>query len=134
MLVTVGLVGAAIGFAGAGIDAGPGPRTVHGALSVGPLYLPPLLVALAALALAALAATRVRWTTGVGAAFAAILLIGSATMGAPAISYRLTHPAVIVPFAEDVLQLLGEMTATGAGIAAIVLALRNRNTMRRHSA
>jgi hypothetical protein len=132
-LVAAGLGGTGIGFAGAGIYAGPGPRTVHGALTLGPLYLPPLLVALAALALAALAATRIRWAAGAAAAFAAILLTGSVTFGAAAISYRMAHPAAAIPFAEDSLQLLGEAIATGAGIAALARLLRQRKAADRHT-
>jgi hypothetical protein len=125
-LVAAGLAATGTGFAGAGIDAGPGPRTVHGSLTLGPLYLPPLLVALAAFTLAALAVTRIRWAAGAGAGFAGLLLAGSATFGAAAISYRLGHPAAAIPFAEDTLQLLGEAIAAGAGIAATMRLLRQR--------
>lgn len=125
-LTMIGLVGTGIGFLGAGVDPGPGPRTVRGALSVGPLYLPPLLVGLVALAMAGLVATRLRWMPTVGGVFAAILLIGSATLGAAAVSYRLTHPGAVIGFAEDSLQVLGEAITLGAGIAATVQLVRHR--------
>jgi hypothetical protein len=96
-----GLVGTGIGFLGAGVDPGPGPRVVKGFLTVGPLYLPPLLVGLVALAIAGLVATRIRWMPAVGGAFASILLIGAATLGSAAVSFRLTHPGAVIGFAED---------------------------------
>jgi hypothetical protein len=132
-LVAAGLTATGTGFAGAGIDAGQGPRTIHASLTLGPVYLPPLLVALAAFTLAALAVTRTRWAASAGAAFAAVLLAGSATFGAAAISYRLGHPAAAIPFAEDTLQLLGEAIATGAGIAATMRLLHRRSTPGSHT-
>src|ERR671924_453583 len=80
-LTMVGLIGTGIGFVGAGVDPGPGPRVVKGALTVGHLYLPPLLVGLVALALAGLVATRIRWMPAVGGAVATILLLGAGTLG-----------------------------------------------------
>jgi hypothetical protein len=56
-LTMIGLVATGIGFLGAGVDPGPGPRVVKGSLTVGHLYLPPLLVGLVALAIAGLMAT-----------------------------------------------------------------------------
>ena len=125
-LTMVGLVATGIGFLGAGVNPGPGPRAVQGALTVGPLYLPPLLVGLVALAMAGLVATRIPWMPAVGAAFAAILLIGAATFGSAAVSFRLTHPELIIGFAEDSLQLVGEVIAVVAGIAATVQLVRNK--------
>jgi hypothetical protein len=116
----VGLIGIGIGFVGAAVNPGPGPRTVKGSLSVAHLYLPPLLVGLVALALAGLVATRARWMPMVGGAFAFALLIGAATLGSAAVSYRVTHPMAGIGFVEDWLQLVGEGIAIGAGIAAIV--------------
>ena len=132
-LTIVGLVGTGIGFLGAGVNPGPGPRTVRGALSVGFLYLPPLLVGLVALAMAGLVATRNRWMPTAGGVFAVILLIGSATLGADAVSYRLTHPGAVIGFAEDSLQLLGEAITVGAGIAAIVQIVRHRKAVDRQA-
>jgi hypothetical protein len=67
---------------GAAVNPGPGPRVVKHSLSLGPLYLPPLLVGLTALAIAGLvAATGVRWAPATGAAFAAVLMVGAATLG-----------------------------------------------------
>jgi hypothetical protein len=54
---------------------------VNAALRVGRLYLPPLLVGLVTLAVAGLVATRRRWAPAVGAAFAAVLLIGTFGIG-----------------------------------------------------
>ena len=93
---------------------------------MGPLYLPPLLVGLVALAMAALVATRIPWMPTVGAAFAAILLIGAATFGSAAVSFRLTHPGLVIGFAEDSIQLVGEVIAVVAGIAATVQIVRNK--------
>ena len=100
-LTIVGLVATGIGFLGAGVNPGPGPRAVQGALTVGPLYLPPLLVGLVTLAMAGLVATRIPWMSAVGAAFAAILLIGAATFGSAAVSFRLTHPGLVFGFAAE---------------------------------
>src|SRR6266516_6934279 len=125
-LTMVGLVATGIGFLGAGVDPGPGPRVVTGSLTVGPLYLPPLLVGLVALALAGLVATRIRWMPAVGGAFASILLIGAATLGSAAVSFRLTHPGAVIGFAEDCIQLTGEAIAAVAGIAATVQLVRNK--------
>jgi hypothetical protein len=125
-LTIVGLVATGIGFLGAGVNPGPGPRAVQGALTVGPLYLPPLLVGLVTLAIAGLVATRNRWMPAVGAAFAAILLIGAATFGSASVYFRLTHPGLVIGFAEDSLQLVGEVIAVVAGIAATVQLVRNK--------
>src|SRR2546429_527616 len=116
-LTMVGLVGTGIGFLGAGVDPGPGPRVVKGFLNVGHLYLPPLLVGLVALAMAGLVATRIRWMPTVGGAFASILLIGAATLGSAAVSFRLTHPGAVIGFAEDCIQLTGEAIAAVAGVS-----------------
>jgi hypothetical protein len=115
----VGLIGIGIGFVGAAIDPGPGPRTVKGSLTVAHLYFPPLLVGLVALTIAALVATRARWLPVVGGVFALILIIGAATLGSAAVSYRVMHPMAGIGFVEDWLQLVGEGIAIGAGIAAI---------------
>ncbi len=125
-LTMVGLVATGIGFLGAGVDPGPGPRVVTGSLTVGPLYLPPLLVGLVALALAGLVATRIRWMPAVGGAFASVLLIGAATLGSAAVFFRLTHPGAVIGFAEDSIQLAGEAIAAVAGIAATVQLVRHR--------
>ena len=125
-LTIVGLVAPGIGFLGAGVNPGPGPRAVQGALTVGPLYLPPLLVGLVTLAIAGLVATRIRWMPALGAAFAAILLIGAATFGSASVSFRLTHPGLVIGFTEDSLQLIGEVIAIVAGIAATVQFVRNK--------
>src|SRR2546429_9156793 len=125
-LTMVGLVATGIGFLGAGVDPGPGPRVVKGFLTMGPLYLPPVLVGLVALAMAGLVATRIRWMPAVGAAFAAILLIGAATLGSAAVSFRLTHPGAVIGFTEDSIQLAGEAIALVAGIAATVQLVQNK--------
>ena len=118
-------VAPAVGFLGAAVNPGPGPRVVKHSLSLGPLYLPPLLVGLTALAIAGLvAASRLRWAPATGAAFAAVLMVGAATLGSAAISYRLTHPGAIIGFAEDTLQLAGEVIALVAGLGATVQAYR----------
>ena len=127
-----GLIGTGLGFLGAGVDPGPGPRAVQGSLTVAHLYLPPLLVGLVALALAGLVATRIRWMPAVGGAFAVILLIGSATLGSAGVSFRLTHPGAVLGFAEDSIQLAGEVIAAGAGIAATVQRGRHRLVVDRH--
>jgi hypothetical protein len=59
-LVAAGLAVAGLGFVAASIDPGPGPRAVHGAMFLGPLYLPPFLTGLAALAMAGLQVRRTR--------------------------------------------------------------------------
>ncbi len=125
-LTIVGLVATGIGFLGAGVNPGTGPRAVQGALTVGPLYLPPLLVGLVTLAIASLVVTRIGWMPALGAAFAAILLIGAATFGSASVSFRLTHPGLIIGFIEDSLQLIGEVIAIVAGIAATVQFVRNK--------
>ena len=130
-LTTAGLVATAVGFLGAAVNPGPGPRVVKHSLSLGPLYLPPLLVGLTALAIAGLvAATRLRWAPATGAAFAAVLLVGAATLGSAAISYRLTHPGAIIGFAEDTLQLAGEVIALVAGLGATVQTYASPTTSR----
>jgi hypothetical protein len=91
---------------------------VSGPLTLGPFYLPPLLVAAVCLGVAALVARRVRYSIALAGALAAALLIGSATMGPAAISYRISHPAHPLGFAEDWLQLLGEATTAVAALAA----------------
>jgi hypothetical protein len=131
-LTMVGLIGTGLGFIGAGVNPGPGPRVVTGSLSVGPLYLPPFLVGLVTLAiggLVGLLATRTRWMPAVGAVFAAILLLGAITFGSAAVGYRLTHPGSGIGFIEDTLQLAGETLAIVAGTAATVRAYR-RSTLR----
>jgi hypothetical protein len=126
-LTVVGLIATAIGFLGAGVNPGPGPRVVHGALTVGPVYLPPLLVGLVTLIIAGLVAViRIRWMPAVGAAFAAILLIGAFSLGSASVGYRLTHPGAGIGFVEDSLQLVGEVIAIVAGIAATVQAYRSQ--------
>jgi hypothetical protein len=125
-LTMVGLVATGIGFIGAGVNPGPGPRTVTRSLTVGPFYLPPLLVGLVALAIASLVPTRIRWMPAVGAAFAIILLIGAATLGSASVSFRLTHPGLAIGFAEDSLQVVGEANAAVAGIAATVQLIRDQ--------
>ena len=57
-LITLGLTATAAGFLGASLNPGAGPRTVNGSLTLGPFYLPPLLMALICLGVAALAAQR----------------------------------------------------------------------------
>src|SRR6266566_5937483 len=125
-LTIVGLIATGIGFLGAGVNPGPGPRAVQAALTVGPLYLPPLLVGLVTLAIAGLVATRIGWMPALGAAFAASLLIGAATFGSASVSFRLTHPGLVICFTEDSLQLIGEVIAIVAGIAATVQFVRNK--------
>jgi hypothetical protein len=85
-----------------------------------------LLVGLVALAMAGLVATRIRWMPAVGGAFASILLIGAATFGWAAVSFRLTHPGAVIGFTEDCIQLVGEAIAVVAGIAATVQLVRNK--------
>ena len=99
---------------------------MQGALTVGPLYLPPLLVGLVTLAIADLVATRTGWMPALGTVFAAILLIGAATFGSASVSFRLTHPGLAIGFIEDSLQLIGEVIAIVAGIAATVQFVRNK--------
>lgn len=123
-LTMVGLIATGIGFVGASVNPGPGPLTVHGSMSVGIFYLPPLLVGLVTLVIAGLVATHIRWMPTVGAVLAVILLIGSATLGSDAVSYRLTHPGGSIGFAEDWLQIPGEALAAVAGFAATVQLLR----------
>src|SRR5215472_14888263 len=94
-LTIVGLVATGIGFLGAGVNPGPGPRAVQGAFTVGPFYLPPLLVGLVTLTIAGLVATRISWMPAVGAAFATILLLGAATFGSASVLFRLTHPELV---------------------------------------
>jgi hypothetical protein len=125
-LTIVGLVATGIGFLGAGVNPGPGPRAVQGALTVGTLYLPPLLVGLITLAITGLVATRISRMPAVGAEFAAILLLGAATFGSASASFRLTHPGLVIGFTEDSLQLIGEVIAIVAGIAATVQFVRNQ--------
>ena len=125
-LTMVSLIVTGIGFLGAGVNPGPGPRAVTGSPSLGLFYLPPLLVGLVTLAMAGLVATHIRWMPTVGAVYAFILLIGAATFGSASVSFRLTHPGFVIGFAEDSLQLVGEVIAIVAGIAATVQLLRNR--------
>jgi hypothetical protein len=125
-LTTAGLVATGIGFVAAGINPGSGPRVVNGAMSVGLLYLPPLLVGLSAWALAALVATGIRWLPVLGAFFALVMLMGSATLGSAAMAFRLSHPDAVLGFAEDTLQLTGELLAAGAGIVPALRLTRHR--------
>jgi len=126
-LTSVGLLATGAGFVGAAVNPGRGPRTVQGSLTVGPLYLPPLLVGLIAVLIAGLVLISLRWwMSSVGAMLAVILLVGSTTLGADAVSYRLTHPAQTLGFTEDWLQILGETMATVAGLAATVQHVRQR--------
>jgi len=125
-LTIVGLVATGIGFLGAGVNPGPGPRAVQGAFTVGPFYLPPLLVGLVTLTIAGLVATRISWMPAVGAAFATILLLGAATFGSASVLFRLTHPELVIGFTEDTLQLIGEVLAVVAGIAATVQFVRSK--------
>jgi hypothetical protein len=104
---------------------------VRDAWNLGPFYLPPLLMGVAALIMAGVAATRVRWATAAAAAFAAILLVGSFTVGWQAVSYRITHPGAVMGFAEDTLQLAGEAIAVAAGVAAVVQRRRSPGGRRR---
>lgn len=127
--IVLGLAATAAGFLGASLNPGAGPRTVNGSLTLGPFYLPPLLVAVVCVSLATLAACRVRHSVAIGAAFAAVLLIGSATMGSAAISYRISHPAHPLGFIEDWLQLLGEATAA---LPIAFAATRHRLSGRTH--
>jgi hypothetical protein len=129
-LTTVGLVATGIGFVAAGVNPGPGPRVVNGAMTVGPLYLSPLLVGLSAWALAALVSTGIRWLPVLGAFFALVMLVGSATLGSAAMALRLSHPEAVLGFAGDALQLAGELLAAGAGIVAAVQLRRHRLTPR----
>jgi hypothetical protein len=46
----------------------------------------------------------------VGGAFAAILLIGSVTLGSTGVFFRLTHPGLVIGFAADCIQLAGAAT------------------------
>ncbi len=62
----------------------------------------------------------------VAAAFAAALLVGSVTIAAASVLYRLTHPEQLIGFVADTLQVGGEVVAIAAGIAAIVQLLRGR--------
>ena len=129
--IVLGLAATAAGFLGASLNPGAGPRTVNGSLTLGPFYLPPLLMALICLGVAASAALHVRYSIAAGVALAAVLLIGSATMGSAAISYRITHPAHPLGFTEDWLQLLGEATTViPAALAAARCRLRNRKQPR----
>jgi hypothetical protein len=66
VLVAAGLAVAGLGFVAASIDAGPGPRAVHGAIFVGPIYLPPFLTGLAALAMAGVLTVAGRGTAPPG--------------------------------------------------------------------
>ena len=122
-LTMIGLIGTGLGFVGAGIDPGPGPRAVRGSLTIDHVYLPPFLVGIVTLGIASLILTRIRWMPAVGAGFAGILLIGAGTLGAASVSYRLTHPGTI-GFLEDSLQLVGEAVAVVAGIAATLQSYR----------
>jgi hypothetical protein len=126
-LIMLGLAATAAGFLGASLNPGAGPRTVNGSLTLGPFCLPPLLMALICLGVAALAALRVRHWLAAGMVLATVLLIGSATMGSAAISYRVIHPTHPLGFTEDWLQLLGEATAAvPAALTAARHRLRNR--------
>ncbi len=127
-LSMVGLIGTGLGFLGAGVDPGPGPRTVKGSLTVAHLYLPPLLVGLVALTMAGLVATRIRWMPVVGGLIACILLIGAATFGSASVYFRLTHPAAVIGFTEDSIQVVGEAIAFGTGCAAAIQFVRRRPT------
>ena len=113
--IALGLAATAAGFLGASLDPGAGPRTVNGSLNLGPFYLPPLLVAIVCVSIATLVARRVRHSVALAGALAAVLLIGSATMGSAAISYRIGHPTHPLGFIEDWLQLIGEATAALVG-------------------
>lgn len=79
-------------------------------------------MALICLGVAALAALHVRHSIVPGVVLAAVLLIGSATMGSAAISYRVSHPTHPLGFIEDWLQLLGEATAL---LPAVFIAARH---------
>jgi peptidoglycan/LPS O-acetylase OafA/YrhL len=120
VLIAAGLAVAGFGFMAAGVDAGPGPRAVHGAVSIGPVYLPPFLTGLVALAVAGVQARRARWAPAAGAVLAVVLLAGALTLGRAGIWWRLAHPGAAIGFAEDTAQLAGEITAIAAGVAAIV--------------
>jgi hypothetical protein len=87
-----------------------------------------LLVGLVTLVIAGLVTTRIGWMPAVGAAFAAILLIGSATFGSASVLFRLTHPGLVIGFTEDSLQVIGEVIAIVAGIAATVPFVRNQSS------
>jgi hypothetical protein len=119
-LVAAGLTAAGLGFVAASLDPGPGPLTVHGALTIDPVYLPPFLTGLVALVMAGVQARRSRWAPAAGAALAAVLLAGALTLGRAAIWWRLGHPGAVIGFAEDTTQLAGELTALAAGIAATI--------------
>jgi hypothetical protein len=126
--IALGLAATAAGFLGASLNPGAGPRTVNGSLTLGPFYLPPLLVALVCLAVAGLAARRTKYSLAIGGVLAAVLLVGSATKGWPAVYYRIGHPTHPLGFVEDWLQLLGEATAA---LAAALAAVRHRRSSRR---
>jgi uncharacterized membrane protein len=89
------------------------------AQSLDRFYLSPLLVAVVCLGVAALLARHVSYSVAAGGMLAAVLLIGSATMGSAAISYRVSHPAHPLGFSEDWLELLGQATAAVAAAFAL---------------
>jgi hypothetical protein len=128
--IVVGLSATALGFLGASLDPGAGPRTVKGSLTLGPFYLPPLLVALVCLGIAVLAARRIRHSVTVAGVWAAVLLVGSVTMGWAAVSYRVSHPTHPLGFGEDWLQLVGE--AAAALTAAFAIARHRRGDRAAH--
>jgi hypothetical protein len=120
VLAAAGLAVAGLGFVAASINPGPGPRTVRGAIFVGPVYLPPFLTGLAALAMAGVQLRRTRWAQAAGAILAAVLLAGAFSLGHASVSWRLGHPGALIGFAEDTAQLAGEITAIAAGAALTV--------------
>lgn len=129
--VVLGLAATAAGLLGASLNPGAGPRTVNGALTLGPFYLPPRLVAVVCLGVAALVARHVSYSVAAGGVLAAVLLIGSATMGSAAISYRVSHPRHPLGFSEDWLELLGQATAAAAAVFALARHLLSSRARRR---
>lgn len=101
---------------------------MQGALTVGVFYLPPMLMGLTVLAVAGLVATRIRWMPMLAGFFAATLLIASFTTASASVLYRLSHPGEIIGFAEDSLQVAGEILAAASGVAVTVQLIRRRNS------
>jgi hypothetical protein len=84
VVVVAGLLATSVGFVAAAIDPGEGPRVVEGGLTVGPLYLPPMIVGVVLLGVIGLvAASRTWWSVAVATAVALVLLVGSFTITQP---------------------------------------------------
>jgi hypothetical protein len=60
-------------------------------------------------------AGRTWWSVAVAVAVALVLLLGSFTIGGAAVGHRLARPEHPLGFAENLLQLAGEVTAAVAG-------------------